>query len=175
MGDQVIAAIITGVVAAGITAPVTVLVGWLSYQGAIKKIAVDIRAFRENSIRDIRAKRIDAFAQFWAVLQENVNDTVTEGRTLDRIWLQRFVRDLNACHAQHGVLLPQNVYLKFCEFRALLLDIARKTPPGGSVSNAQMLELDKIWSGVHTPHTPGLATLLKDELASYERTAFSRS
>jgi hypothetical protein len=162
MGDPVLAAIITGIVAALITAPVSALIGWLQYRGVIQNI-------RETSIRDIRAKRIEAYSKFWSVLQKNVNDNVIEGRTRDLHWLTAFVTELNGCHAEYGVLLSQAVYSKFCEFREQLLDIYHTATQTKMVTDDDMKALDRIWSGVQQTHTLGLATYMKRELASYEK------
>jgi len=158
-------AIITALIAASVSflAAIVSLVSALwQRRSAREKVEVDIQSLRW-------AQRAQAYPRLWAVLQRNTSDWGTEHKEVDSKWAREFLVQLNSCHAELGVLFSQPVYEKFCEFRRALIEIVDKPHPSGH----DLVTLDLIWSGYErTPGhvTPGLATVLKKELDSYEST-----
>jgi hypothetical protein len=92
-----------------------------------------------------------------------------ERKAVDSKWACDFLIQLNACHAEWGVLFSEPVYKKLCEFRRALIEVVDKPHP----SRHDLDYLNLIWSGYEKPpgHVVlGLATFLKKELDSYEST-----
>jgi hypothetical protein len=164
---QVIAAVITGIVTALITTPVT---AWVA------RITV-----KEAQLREIVAERMKAYPKLWSVIQKNTSDRIREGIPPTANWAVAFLHDLDICHAEVGVFLSQDIYARFCILRKALVEIAGRAKKDEPISQGDMERLDRIWSGRSTATVPdeptdnlGLATLLKDELASYEILGFSK-
>jgi hypothetical protein len=155
------------IIAALIAASVSFLAAIVSLTSAVwqrkvarEKVEVDIRSLRWT-------QHAQAYPKVWSVVQKNTSDWRTERKEINAKWARDFLVQLNGCHADWGVLFSQPVYKKFCEFRDTLIGIVDKPHP----SEEDLISLDLIWSGYKDPRGHvilGLATLLKEELDSYE-------
>ena len=157
------------------------LSAWWQRRAAQEKAEVDIQSLKmardkiEVDIQSLRRlQRAQAYPKLWAVVQSNVSDWRIEGKEVNADWARAFLAQLNTCHAECGVFFTQPVYQKFCEFRAALIEIDRKAH-NGHVSKEDLYSLDLLWSGYQESSgvvVHGLAFLLKEELDSYEPTAW---
>jgi hypothetical protein len=88
-----------------------------------------------------------------------------EGKQFDRSWSLEFLRELNACNAEHGVFFSQPVYERFAEFRTFLADTTKHSKQGEEISEDDRRGLEEqLFS---TTKKSGLGTVLKDDLGSY--------
>lgn len=108
-----------------------------------------------------------AYAAVWKVLITYDLNWQLEGKEPDKQWSADFLRELNACNAEHGVFFSQAVYARFVEYRGCLVGIAERARSSGQVSLDDVQRLATLAAG--SPDSPGLATALKDDLGSYIR------
>jgi hypothetical protein len=147
----------SAIVAGGVSVIVAAITALITLWATRMRIDADILSLQ---LRDVLAKRIDAYAKLWSLLQSNVSDRIIERKQPTVEWLKEFLETLNACHAEIGVFLTQEVYAKFFEFRQAVIEIgtASATRP---LSWNDMQRLEEIWS------RDGLATNLKNDMGSY--------
>jgi len=167
------------VLAAVIAASVSLLGVLVSFAGArwqltaaLRKVEVDMLALRQNLLRDVMGKRMEAYQKLWSLLQANVSDRITMGKAPDLGWLEDFFSKVTACHADYGVFFSERVYVKLLAIRQTLFELRDAAAHGVSITPDDMRQMDLLWSGEKATRTPGLATLIKEDLGSYEETAF---
>src|SRR5918911_516740 len=88
-----------------------------------KKLLAETEALRQNLMRDILSKRMAAYAALWKVFISYERNWLLEERAIDAQWASNFLRELNACNAEHGVFFSQQVYVPFFEYRQRLVGI----------------------------------------------------
>ena len=120
---------------------------------------------RNELQKEILPHRTAAYAALWKVMITYDLNWNLEKRPLDGAWGDAFLRELNACNAQHGVFFAQPVYLCFVEYRKSLLELHRRASAGEVLQPADLNTLVKISIG--EPGRAGLATALKDGLGAY--------
>jgi hypothetical protein len=156
-----------------VTAAVTAWSARLERQNTREKILVERRSALEKIQLDIQslrwAQHSQAYPKLWSVIQKNTSDWRTEGKDANAAWAKDFLRELNACHADWGVLFSQAAYERFFELRGALIQVVDKGLPTAE----DLFSLDVLWSGTH--QRPGLATVLKDELDSYQPVAWPKA
>jgi hypothetical protein len=166
MQPQVIAAIIAAAVSV-LGVAVSVLSAQWAIRSAREKLLADAEALRQNLLKDVLAKRMAAYAAVWKIIITYDLNWKLEGKHADAQWSMVFLRELNACNAEHGVFFSESVYTRLVEYRACLVGIAERARASGEVSEDDLQRLATLSAG--KPNTPGLATALKDDLGSYIR------
>jgi hypothetical protein len=134
---------------------------------AREKLLADAQALRQNLLKEILARRMEAYSALWKVLITYDLNWRLEGKTLDGDWSAAFLRKLNTCNAEHGVFFSESVYKPFVEYRACLVDIVERSRKTQEISEQEVQRLATLSTG--TAGRPGLATALKDDLGSYVR------
>ncbi len=79
----------------------------LQVKPALRKIEVEIESLKQTELRDILAKRLEAYPKLWFLLQTYVSNWIIDGKPMDKNWATDFLSKLNACHAEFGVLFSQ--------------------------------------------------------------------
>lgn len=140
---------------------------------ALKKLDLDFESLRQTQLKDILAKRMEAYPKLWSVMLTYDLNWQIEGKVMDQEWAKQFLIKLNECNAEYGVFFSQSVYSKFYQFRSALIDIERKLSNDENIVRADIEALATI--AVGDSSNPGLGTLLKDDLGSYMPTVFQLS
>jgi hypothetical protein len=130
------------------------------------QIRSKLRELEQIQLKDILAKRMDAYAELWSILQGQVSNWPMEGKPCDGKWALRLYVDLNACHAKWGVFFSKPVYDSFCEVRQAVFDLAKDYDLNDKVPPEAVCALDEIWSAA-------LAAHLKNDLGSFRPTMIS--
>lgn len=134
------------------------------------KLQAEADALRQNLMRDILAKRMLAYAALWKVFISYERNWVLEQKAFDLSWAETFLRELNACNAEHGVFFSQQVYDPFYEFRDRLLLILAHLRSGNEVGQDEINSLFEV-SSIGLNGNMALSTAMKDDLGSYMRVA----
>lgn len=137
---------------------------------ALQKLELDFESLRQTQLRDILAKRMEAYPKLWSVILTYDLNWQLERKVIDKEWAKEFLTKLNQCNADYGVFFSQSVYSRFVEFREALINIERKL---SNNEKADIQALGAIATGDKVK--PGLGTLLKDDLGSYMPTVFQLS
>jgi hypothetical protein len=168
------------IAAALIAAGVSVLGVFVSAVSSIfiarSTITSKLSELEQTQLKDIVAKRLEAYPKLWAILQARVSNWLYEGKRTDGAWAAKLYNDLNECHAEYGALFSQPVYEAFCDVRLEARQLAETYGPGGAgkeVPNEAAKELDKIWSQGRCGRG-SLAAELKNDLGSYHQPIISR-
>ncbi len=114
----------------------------------------------QSQMRDILAKRLEAYPRLWSVVQTHVSDWRIEKKTVDKSWASSLLSKLMQCHSEFGVLFSEPVYKGFFELRDAMIEIGGRFEPGEPVTPDSLAALDVIWS-------TRLAPQMKDDLGSY--------
>jgi hypothetical protein len=132
----------------------------------------DVLTLKQTQLRDVLAQRMAAYPKIWKLIQGNVSDRRIERKLPSAAEVTEFLSRLNACHAEFGVFFSEPVYETFFRFRDRLIKLHERVDDNNPVTWRDVEALDLLWSGDKGTDTPGLATKLKDDLGSYEVTAF---
>ena len=162
--------LITALIAGGISL-VGVFASLMSNRWQLKrKLELDFEAIRQTQLKDVLAKRMEAYPKLWSVMLKFDLNWQLEGKPLNHEWAREFLVSLNECNAEYGVFFSQPVYSEFHKFREAVSAIDQKTSRGESVSEDDLKLLETIAIGENSE--PGLGTLLKADLGSYASTVF---
>jgi hypothetical protein len=140
-----------------------------------RKLAAEAEALRQNLLRDILTKRMLAYAALWKVFITYERNWLLEQKDFDLKWANSFLRDLNACNAEHGVFFSQRVYVPFFEYRKRLLNLVAHLKGGSSVGPTEIDSLIEISTRGLPGEMAALGTALKDDLGSYMKIAIQAS
>ena len=132
------------------------------------RLQAEAEALRQTLMRDVLARRMDAYAALWRVFITYERNWEIEQRPLTAEWANEFLTALNACNAEHGVFFSQHVYVPFFQYRQILVDIARRAHSGEPLTESAIENLRKA-STIGIDNYPSLATAMKDDLGSYMR------
>ncbi|HEV2962488.1 MAG TPA: hypothetical protein VG649_11725 [Candidatus Angelobacter sp.] len=66
---------------------------------AREKLLADAQALQQNLLKDVLAKRMEAYAALWKIIITYDLNWLLEGKQLDGNWSVEFLRELNACNA----------------------------------------------------------------------------
>jgi len=132
------------------------------------KLQAEAEALRQTLMKDVLARRMNAYAALWRVFITYERNWDIEERPLTTEWAEEFLRALNACNAEHGVFFSQQVYVPFYQYRQILVDIARRARKGEVITDEDIKALRKA-STFGVDEYPSLATAMKDDLGSYMR------
>jgi hypothetical protein len=139
-------------------------------QAELDKVGIKLQAeafsLQQNFMKDVIARRMNAYAAVWRVIIEFGLNWKIEGKSIDNDWATEFLLALNKCNAEHGVFFSEDVYRSFFAYREVLIDIVKRTREGGEVSEAEVDVLTVI-STKGLPGMKSLAGALKDDLGSY--------
>jgi hypothetical protein len=173
MLDIVKSPLVTGALVAAIVSILGVLVSLLSsrwqLRAALQKLDLDFESLRQSQLREILTKRMAAYPALWSIMLTYDLNWQIEGKELDKEWAREFLAKLNKCNADYGVFFSQPVYSKFFEFREAVIAIEGKLSKDEDVTQ-EIKALGRIAAGEGS--SPGLGTLLKDDLGSYASTVF---
>lgn len=139
------------------------------------KLQAEANALRQNLMRDILAKRMSAYAALWKVFISYERNWLLEQRLFDLSWAEAFLRELNACNAEHGVFFSQQVYEPFFEYRGRLLLILARLRSGKEVGQTEINGLIEVSSAGLEGKMLALGTAMKDDLGSYMKVAIQAS
>ncbi|MFF2410921.1 hypothetical protein [Streptomyces sp. NPDC058092] len=127
----------------------------------------------QTQIQEILKKRIELYPQIWKTcIRYEVNWEFTN-QDKTREWAERYAQELNEFNLECGVFFSQAVYKKFFDLRELLHQAIDETPPGIKVSRRLVDGIRGSFYGDHVK-SPGLSTLLKDDLGSYQDALLAR-
>ena len=130
------------------------------------KLRAEGYALRQMIMKDILARRMDAYAPLWKVIMTYGRNWAVENKVVDSNWANEFLSALNTCNAEYGVFFSENVYQPFFAYRKRLSEIANRGKSGETISRRDLLELEKI-STQGLADTKTLAGAMKDDLGSY--------
>jgi hypothetical protein len=119
---------------------------------------------------EVLKKRMELYPKIWSVLLIYGRNWMLEGKETDAAWAREFLKKLNACAAECGVIFSQPVYASFFKYREALMAIERKLAAGEVVTAAEFSALERIAAGQEGQ--PGLGTHLKADLGSYQDAIF---
>jgi hypothetical protein len=139
------------------------------------KLQAEADALRQNLMRDILAKRMLAYAALWKVFISYERNWLLEQRPFDLSWAETFLRELNACNAEHGVFFSQQVYEPFFEYRSRLLLVLAHLRSGNEVGEDKISSLIEVSSTGIQGKLLALGTAMKDDLGSYMKVAVQAS
>jgi hypothetical protein len=164
MPYEIQTALIAGAVAlAGTT--VSVLVTRTQLANERRKLRHEVEFVRQGLQKEVLDRRLAAYAAVWKVMISYDLNWVLENRPLDREWADSFLKTLNECNAEHGVLFAEPVYQRFTEYRACVLELRRRTGEGEILKEQDLNALIRVSAG--TKERSGLGTELKDGLGAY--------
>jgi len=166
MPPQIVAALIAALVSI-LGVAISIASARWSVVSARERILAEAAALQQNLLKDVLAKRMEAYAALWKVMITYDLNWLLERKQLDRSWAAEFLRELNVCNAEHGVFFSQPVYERFVEYRACLAGIVEGSRISGEISMPEVERLANLAKG--TNGHPGLATALKNDLGSYVR------
>src|SRR5262245_17044469 len=152
--------------AALIAAAVSILGSGLTFWAARWQVRSKLSELEQAQLKDVLAKRMEAYPRLWHVLQARVSNWRYAGKPVTGTWARELFDRLNACHAKYGVFFSEPVYRAFFDVRRAVGDLVEQYGPKDVVPAAEVAELDALWSG---KGQPGLAGLLKDDLGSYRQ------
>jgi uncharacterized FlgJ-related protein len=132
------------------------------------KLQAEAEALRQTLMRDVLARRMQAYAALWRVFISYERNWLIEEKALNEEWATSFLIALNACNAEHGVFFSQNVYHPFFEYRKRLVDIVKSAKMGQSISEDDVSGLVEV-STIGIGDMKSLGGAMKDDLGSYMR------
>jgi predicted naringenin-chalcone synthase len=131
-------------------------------------LQAEAEALRQTVMKDVLARRMNAYAALWSVFISYERNWVIEERPLDTAWAAAFLVALNACNAEHGVFFSEQVYRPFFEYRKRLIDITRRARAGKPIERKDVDALVEV-STTGMGDMKSLAGAMKDDLGSYMR------
>jgi hypothetical protein len=161
-----------------------------------------INELAQIQLRDILNKRIEVYPQLWCIAQTMLSDWEREKKETNTLWARNLFNGLIAWHKKNGVFLSQDAYEMFHALRLEAQDVVRSCDQGHPPTVLDLKVLDRIYSGgpqnvdsvntsdrrglsiwwescnksfdeTHTQVGVGLATELKNDLGSYQRSAIA--
>jgi hypothetical protein len=132
------------------------------------KLQAEAEALRQTLMRDVLARRMQAYAALWRVFISYERNWLIEEKALNEEWATSFLTALNACNAEHGVFFSQRVYDPFFEYRTRLMEIVRRAKMGESINQEDVDRLVEV-STNGIGQMKSLAAAMKDDLGSYMR------
>ena len=174
MSDPVLAAIIAAIVST-FAAIVTLISARWQMRGKLleldnlgKQLNAEAEALRQTVMRDVLAKRMNAYAALWRVFITYERNWLLEGKPFDGKWAKTFLEALNKCNADHGVFFSEEVYKPFFEYRNRVMALASRAASGAPISREDIDGLVAV-SSTGVNDMKSLATAMKDDLGSYTR------
>lgn len=165
------------VAVAFIAAVVSVLGTLLTVRAAVRTSRNSVvqahNAVVQAQVQEIIKKRIEFYPAFWKIpVRYETNWTLTH-QDKTREWAEQYARDLNEFNLEGGVFFSQAVYEKFVELRELLHEAIDETLPGAEVPRGLTDRIRRVFYGDRI-YGPGLSTVLKDDLGSYQNALLAR-
>jgi hypothetical protein len=151
----------------------------------------------QNQLDELIKKRIEVYPQLWCIVQTMLSDWEREDKQIDVQWARDLFTSLIKWHKENGVFISQPVYEKFAALRLEAYTVVRRCNAGQPPTLPDLQVMDRIYTGgdsfmnnVRDEDHPGLvawrktsknldeqilglASVLKDDLGSYQRAAIS--
>lgn len=128
---------------------------------------------QQEQFKEILQKRVEFYPQLWAIHIRHETNWMIEEKPKTREWARDYLAALNEFNLTGGIFFSQEVYAKFVELRAALIEAVAKTESGNCVSSELAEIIRRIVYG-DQGQGPGLSTHLKDDLGSYRAVLLQR-